>query len=94
MHSFFFYSIAINYCSTDNGDCDQTCDNSANPICSCLPGYILDDDEKGCSGKKKIDKRITRENLLKECNKIYSRSELLILLQCYMISYKHEYLAR
>lgn len=45
------YSVAKNYCATNNGGCDQTCTNGDNgAVCSCISGYTLDNDGKGCSG--------------------------------------------
>ena len=38
-------------CSRNNGGCEQTCNNTVGSYtCECLKGYILDDDDHGCSG--------------------------------------------
>ena len=35
----------------ENGGCEQTCNNTYGSYhCDCLTGYMLDEDEMGCSG--------------------------------------------
>ena len=37
------------FCSLDNGDCDQFCNEQQNSVvCSCARGYILGDNGKSC----------------------------------------------
>lgn len=41
----------INECDTDNGQCDQLCNNYPGGYnCSCNPGYTLDIDGRSCNG--------------------------------------------
>ena len=43
--------LDIDECATDNGGCDHTCvNNDGSYYCQCNEGYILDDDNRGCSG--------------------------------------------
>lgn len=50
MHTNLF-SIDINECHDDNGQCSSICNNTnGSYFCSCDPGYILDADEYNCSG--------------------------------------------
>ena len=38
-------------CSVDNAGCNQTCVNEVGSYhCECLDGYLLDEDQKRCSG--------------------------------------------
>ena len=42
----------IDECDDENGDCDQTCVNEDGTYhCECLSGYLLDEDNTGCSGE-------------------------------------------
>jgi hypothetical protein len=41
----------IDECSYRNGDCSQKCSNTVGSrICSCFPGYILNEDGMKCDG--------------------------------------------
>ena len=46
-------SLDVDECKAeDKGGCTQTCENLPGLYkCSCLPGYVLDDDKKTCIGK-------------------------------------------
>lgn len=48
----FNFLIDINECLTNNGGCAQICSNTVGSFtCSCRPGYSLNSDRRGCSGK-------------------------------------------
>ena len=48
------FNADINECVTGNGGCDQNCHNSIGSYnCSCNIGYLLDEDDHGCSGNAK-----------------------------------------
>ena len=43
--------VDVDECTTNNGGCDQNCHNTVGSYyCTCNIGYLLDDDEHGCSG--------------------------------------------
>ena len=43
--------LDINECSTLNGGCNQTCNNTVGSyFCDCSDGYVLDADKHNCSG--------------------------------------------
>ena len=43
--------LDINECSTSNGGCEQTCQNTQGSYqCSCWNGYSLDADKHNCTG--------------------------------------------
>ena len=46
------FILDIDECADgNNGGCEQDCNNEIGTYnCSCLIGYLLDEDEKGCSG--------------------------------------------
>ena len=45
--------IDINECSTNNGGCEQRCNNRVGSYsCGCNAGYSLDSDQRGCSGEQ------------------------------------------
>ena len=42
----------INECNTGNGNCSQVCSNTIGSyMCSCMTGYVLNADGRGCRGK-------------------------------------------
>ena len=44
--------IDVNECALNNGGCSQECTNTVGgSICSCKPGYSLNDDNRTCAGK-------------------------------------------
>ena len=44
-------SYAVNECLTDNGGCDQICEDTALSVdCRCGPGYTLNADGRSCDG--------------------------------------------
>ena len=46
------YVTDINECATNNGGCEQICNNTAGSYqCSCGPGYTLNSDGHACDGK-------------------------------------------
>ena len=58
LYPLFFFSrcsttcLDINECDTKNGGCAQTCtNNNGSFICSCDVGYLLAEDDLGCSGE-------------------------------------------
>lgn len=43
--------IGPSNCSDSNGGCNQLCtDTTDGPMCSCLPGYTLDESNTTCKG--------------------------------------------
>ena len=50
------FLIDLNECAEGNGGCAQTCNNIVGSYyCSCLNGYELDEDGRGCSGTYAFD---------------------------------------
>ena len=48
------HSADVDECATANGGCDQNCHNSIGSYnCSCNIGFLLDEDNHGCSGNAK-----------------------------------------
>ena len=48
---FFLVTKDINQCESNNGGCGQNCTNLLPGFeCSCLSGYILDEDGRTCLG--------------------------------------------
>ena len=46
-----YLTIDIDECASNNGGCNQTCNNTDGSFtCSCDSGYTLDSDRLGCSG--------------------------------------------
>ena len=44
-------SYAVNECLTDNGGCDQICEDTPLAVdCQCGPGYTLNPDGRSCDG--------------------------------------------
>ena len=54
---FFFFLpslIDVNECSTNNGGCDQICNNTKGSYeCKCRSGFLLSSDKHKCNGKSK-----------------------------------------
>ena len=45
------YSLDINECATNNGNCNQICTNTVGSfLCSCTAGYMLNADGRTCGG--------------------------------------------
>ena len=46
-----FHSSDINECASNNGNCEQLCNNTKGSFtCSCQLGYILNADQRTCDG--------------------------------------------
>ena len=47
-----YHLIDVNECLTNNGGCDQFCQNTiASYVCSCGDGYTLQNDSYTCEGE-------------------------------------------
>ena len=43
--------VDINECVTQNGGCEQNCQNTIGSYsCSCLTGYLIDSNDHNCTG--------------------------------------------
>ena len=48
--------IDINECSSQNGGCEQNCQNTIGSYsCSCLTGYLMDINSYNCTGLNNTD---------------------------------------
>ena len=46
--------IDVNECATNNGGCDQICNNTKGSYeCKCRSGFLLSSDKHKCNGKSK-----------------------------------------
>ena len=69
MSSANYLHLDINECETDNGGCDQNCNNTMGSFaCSCDPGYDSDNDGVSCNGKDQI----IDSNIVVESNMVFS----------------------
>ena len=51
---FFSFLIDVNECATNNGGCDQICNNTKGSYeCNCRSGFLLSSDKHKCNGKSK-----------------------------------------
>ena len=51
---FFSFLIDVNECATNNGGCDQICNNTKGSYeCKCRSGFLLSSDKHKCNGKLK-----------------------------------------
>ena len=52
VHLFICLFSDINECDDDTDDCEQICTNTEGSFyCSCMNGFILDDNGKNCTGE-------------------------------------------
>ena len=54
MLTILFWSVDINECQVNNGNCSDNCTNTIGSYaCRCSPGFELMDDNATCVGKKR-----------------------------------------
>ena len=52
---YLFKILDINECNTNNGECEQDCNNTpGSRFCSCNTGYTLNSDQQNCDGKNSV----------------------------------------
>ena len=62
----FFMFTGQNFCSTKNGGCQHLCLPKGKIVtCQCSDGYILDSDNKTCTGKYSC--RFLESKITKKC---------------------------
>ena len=86
------HSIDIDECATNNGGCDQNCHNTAGSYyCTCNTGFLLDDDDHGCSGEYHFILKTIAIALHDLCGQIFGVINLImfvwnVIISCYKVS--------